>query len=568
MSSTSSTTPDHRLVFDGMTLTLYAPGSPDPLAIADLAAPDMSRQVADLAKAAEASPCLTVVLPEAEVWRGELRLGSRTHWGRRAEALAEAEVGTGVGRDALDIIIGPPAADGAFPVAAIRRQSVVDTLVFLDRTGLRATALTGGGVFPGFDATPLFRIAGRDWPSKAVTVIADVANRLPLITRPQALAASGAAALLLLALTLSGGEDATPVPVATTPVVSDVIFPVAAAPEAAPVDAAPAVLMQPLAPRARPADLKPVSEPVEATLPPLPPALRPAGPADARPVTIASRTPPIAPVARTTARPADITLAAAPAARVRTGPAQDDTAAGVTPPSPASTQAPAEVSAAETTSPNGIDPPQAVEPASAEDPTAAVSLSATRPVPRSKAVMAKAPAEAVPSSLEAIETPETTRPPLATAALLPAASPPEPRRLVSTAPTPIAVRAAVLAASAVPEPKPVATPKPAPVAVAKPEPVVVARAAPAAKPTPARQTVAPTANRAASERVGLSRNSVSLLGVFGSSKDRYALLRLPNGSVKRVGAGDSVQGVRVAAVSRDSVRLTQGKRDTVLRMPD
>jgi len=563
MSSTSSTTPDHRLVFDGMTLTLYAPGSPEPLAIADLAAPDMSRQVADLAKAAEASPCLTVVLPEAEVWRGELRLGSRTPWGRRAEALAEAEVGTGVGRDALDIVVGPRAADGAFPVAAIRRQSVVDTLVFLDRTGLRASALTGGGDFPGFDAVPLFRIGGRDWPAKAVTVMADVANRLPLITRPQALAASGAAALLLLALTLSGGEDTTPVPVATTPVVSDVIFPVVETPEAAP-----AVLMQPLAPRARPADLKPVSEPVEATLPPLPPALRPAGPTDARPVTIASRTPPIAPVARTTARHADITLAAAPAARVRTGPAQDDTAAGVTPPSPASTQAPAEVSAAETTSPNSIDPTQAAEPASAEDPTPAVSLSATRPVPRSKVVMAETLAETVPSTLETVETPETTRPPLATAALLPAAAPPEPRRLVSTAPTPIAVRAAVLAASAVPEPKPVATPKPMPVAVAKPEPVVVAKAAPAAKWTPVRKTAAPTANRAASERVGLSRSSVSLLGVFGSSKDRYALLRLPNGSVKRVGAGDSVQGVRVAAVSRDSVRLTQGKRDTVLRMPD
>jgi type IV pilus biogenesis protein PilP len=82
------------------------------------------------------------------------------------------------------------------------------------------------------------------------------------------------------------------------------------------------------------------------------------------------------------------------------------------------------------------------------------------------------------------------------------------------------------------------------------------------------QAPAPSSNRAASERTGLSRNDVSLLGVFGSSKDRYALLRLPNGSVKRVGAGDSLQGVRVAAISSDAVRLTQGQRDTVLRMPD
>ncbi len=198
MSSTSYTKPVHRLVFDGMTLALFAPGDVHPVARADLAAPDMSRQVADLAALAKASPGLTVVLPEAEVWRGTVRLGSRTPWGRRAEALAEAEALSGIPRDALDLVVGTKAADGTSPVAAIRRQSVIDTLVFLDRTGLRATALTGAGDFPGFLVPPLFRIGGRDWPAEAVAFVTDQARRLPPVSRKHALAASGSAAALLL----------------------------------------------------------------------------------------------------------------------------------------------------------------------------------------------------------------------------------------------------------------------------------------------------------------------------------------------------------------------------------
>ena len=348
MSSTSYTKPVHRLVFDGMVLTLFAPGDPQPVARADLAAPDTSRQRADLAASAKASPGLTVVLPEAEVWRGTVRLGSRTPWGRRAEALAEAEALSGIPRDALYLVVGKKAADGTSPVAAIRRQSVIDTLVFLDRTGLRATALTGAGDFPGFLAPPLFRIGGRDWPAEAVTFVTDLARRLPPVSRKHALAASGsAAALLLLGFLMSGGEDPVPapVPVVTAPaVVPEVIFPVADAPEAAPVEAAPAVLIAPAAPRARPADLPappPVTERIDAALAPLPPALRPDGPADARPVTIASRTTPDVPSARLAAKPADLTLTVTPTARVRVAPALDATSAGIASLTPTSVETPA-----------------------------------------------------------------------------------------------------------------------------------------------------------------------------------------------------------------------------------
>lgn len=570
MSSTSSTKPVHRLVFDGMTLTLFAPDGRRPLVRADLAAPDMARQVAEFAAAAEGSQGLVAVLPEVEIWRGSVRLASRTPWGRRAEALAEAEAAMGVGGDALDLIIGPRAPDGTTPVAAIRRQSVIDTLVFLDRNGLRATALTGAGDFPGFAAAPLFRIGGRDWPAGAVAFVSNRARRLPPLTRPRALAASAAAAaLLLLGVLVSGGDDPAPPPVAAAPDVPEVIFPVADAREAAPAETAPAVLMIPAAPRARPADLPspaPMTDRIDAALVPLPPALRPDGPADTRPVTIASRTTPVVPSARMAARPTDLTLAETPTARARG-------AAPVSDP-PIAAEDPAGTVSAESGPLRRAEPPQVSEPAVAKVSAPVPLAAGTRPKPRSTSVTPEALAETVRAALETAVAPEETEAPLATARMLPAA-PPEPRRIVAAAPKPassepIAVRAAVLAASVAPPVKAVAAPvaKPAPVAVAKPAPVAVAKAAPVAKPAPIAQKAAPASNRAASERIGLSRSNLSLLGVFGSSNDRYALLRLPNGSVKRVGAGDSFQGVQVAAVSGDAVRLTQGQRDTVLRMPD
>ena len=74
--------------------------------------------------------------------------------------------------------------------------------------------------------------------------------------------------------------------------------------------------------------------------------------------------------------------------------------------------------------------------------------------------------------------------------------------------------------------------------------------------------------RPATHRVGLSRGKVSLVGVFAGADGRHALVRLPNGSIERVKAGDRVQGVQVAAVNADSVRLTGRGKDTLLRLPD
>jgi hypothetical protein len=94
---------------------------------------------------------------------------------------------------------------------------------------------------------------------------------------------------------------------------------------------------------------------------------------------------------------------------------------------------------------------------------------------------------------------------------------------------------------------------------AAPQPVAAVAPIAAAKPERARP---------ATHRVGLSRGKVSLVGVFAGADGRHALLRLPNGDIERVKAGDRVQGVQVAAINADSVRLAGRGKDTLLRLPD
>jgi type IV pilus biogenesis protein PilP len=140
-------------------------------------------------------------------------------------------------------------------------------------------------------------------------------------------------------------------------------------------------------------------------------------------------------------------------------------------------------------------------------------------------------------------------------------------------------------ASATPRPKVVSTAalvqqRPAK-PLAQPAPVrqkVVAKPAPvrkAAKPAPVRTVAKPVApqkvaaaQRPAKQQVGISRRTVSLVGVFGGADGRSALVRLPNGKIEKVKAGDRIQGVQVAAISDDSVRLTGRGKDTLLRLPD
>ncbi len=114
---------------------------------------------------------------------------------------------------------------------------------------------------------------------------------------------------------------------------------------------------------------------------------------------------------------------------------------------------------------------------------------------------------------------------------------------------------------AVPKPQKVVRAAPAPARVALAPQATRKQAAPAAQRTAAR--------RPATEREGLSRGSVSLIGVFGGEGGRHALLLMPDGSIERVRPGDRVmRNARVAAIDGESVRLSGSGRDTLLRLPD
>lgn len=73
--------------------------------------------------------------------------------------------------------------------------------------------------------------------------------------------------------------------------------------------------------------------------------------------------------------------------------------------------------------------------------------------------------------------------------------------------------------------------------------------------------------RAATDNNALALGRVSLVGVFGTSKNRRALVRMPNGRFKKVSVGDRVDGGRVAAIGGDQLRYTKGGRTVTLKMP-
>ncbi len=60
---------------------------------------------------------------------------------------------------------------------------------------------------------------------------------------------------------------------------------------------------------------------------------------------------------------------------------------------------------------------------------------------------------------------------------------------------------------------------------------------------------------------------VAVIGIFGSSSNRSALIRAANGRTSTVKVGDRVDGGRVTAISETEVRYVKGSRNLVLAMP-
>ena len=99
----------------------------------------------------------------------------------------------------------------------------------------------------------------------------------------------------------------------------------------------------------------------------------------------------------------------------------------------------------------------------------------------------------------------------------------------------------------------------------KPTEAVVATPA-AATITPKIPTTASVARQATIQNA-INLNKINLIGVYGTSNNRRALVRLANGRYRKVQVGDRIDGGKVAAIDDQELRYVKSGRNIVLKMP-
>jgi hypothetical protein len=62
----------------------------------------------------------------------------------------------------------------------------------------------------------------------------------------------------------------------------------------------------------------------------------------------------------------------------------------------------------------------------------------------------------------------------------------------------------------------------------------------------------------------LGLDHAALIGVLQTDGGRAALVRLPDGSIRRLGRGDLLMGWRVTLIGRDALRLERGGQTRTL----
>lgn len=133
-----------------------------------------------------------------------------------------------------------------------------------------------------------------------------------------------------------------------------------------------------------------------------------------------------------------------------------------------------------------------------------------------------------------------------------------------------AVAAAVRQPDPQPEPEPQAKPEPEP----EPEPAPAKRAEPEADEEPeVAEGRAPPAiiggsvAKNATFVNAINLRETNLIGIYGTSSKRYALIRTATGQYKKVKVGDRVDGGTVAAITDSELRYQKGSRMLALEMP-
>ncbi|WP_238365302.1 hypothetical protein [Mesobacterium pallidum] len=102
-------------------------------------------------------------------------------------------------------------------------------------------------------------------------------------------------------------------------------------------------------------------------------------------------------------------------------------------------------------------------------------------------------------------------------------------------------------------------------AAREPAPQQVAQVAPRTVQQSA-QTAASVSTQA-TVRNAINLNRLNLIGVYGKPSSRRALVRLPNGSYKKVQVGDRIDGGRIAAIGEAELQYTKNGRSITLSMP-
>ena len=65
----------------------------------------------------------------------------------------------------------------------------------------------------------------------------------------------------------------------------------------------------------------------------------------------------------------------------------------------------------------------------------------------------------------------------------------------------------------------------------------------------------------------LNLRRTNLIGVYGNSKSRRALVRLSNGKRQMVTVGDTIDGGKVAAIGEGELRYIKGGKNITLKVP-
>ena len=65
----------------------------------------------------------------------------------------------------------------------------------------------------------------------------------------------------------------------------------------------------------------------------------------------------------------------------------------------------------------------------------------------------------------------------------------------------------------------------------------------------------------------LFRSRITLIGLYGTSSNRYALVRQANGRFVKVSVGDRLDGGSVAAITENELRYQKGGQIVALKMP-